>query len=192
MLTFNAILKNFDWCDIGPSYDDESVMVYSGDLWALAKAFSGNGTDTKTLNRITDIAENYGVELRFYDETITDYQGRVHNTNPTSWGWIPTYKFFDCEVWAQDEARDDVETYADLLVNDDSNADQWGIDFSELGFIRYEGQGESGWYPGQNDTPQSMRQSIEAKYGACEIIWTIDDTGQFDMRFGAWFRKVEG
>lgn len=192
MLTFNAILNGFDeWCDIGPSYDDESIMVYSGDLWKLAKTFSGNGTDTKTLNRLADIAEHYGVELRFYDETITDEQGRVHNTNPTSWGWIPTYKVFDCEVWAQDEAQENLELYASMLVDDDNNADQWDIDFSSLGFIRYDEQGESGWHHGQNDTPESMRQAIEAKHGPCEIIWAIDDTGQFDVRFGAWFRKEE-
>ena len=87
MLTFNKILDTFqDWQDVGLSYEDSDVMIYSGDLWALAKMFSGESTDTKTLNRITDIAEHYGVELWFYDETLTDEQGRVHDTQPSHYG----------------------------------------------------------------------------------------------------------
>lgn len=194
MLTFNAILEAFreEWQDVGPSYDDPETTVYSGDLWALAKCFSGNPTDSKTLDRIHDIAEHHGIELRFYDETITDEQGRVHNTNPTHWGWTPTYRVFDCEIWAEDEVDSDtLPDYADMLIDDDNNADQWGVDFSPLGFWRYDRQGESGFHHGQNDTPESMRSAIEARYGGdVEIIWAIDDTGQFDMRFGAWVRPV--
>ena len=192
MLTFNKILNTFQqWQEIGPSYDDESVMVYSGDLWALAKLFSGNPTDTKTLNRITDIAENYGIELRFYDETISDEQGRVHNTTPTHYGWISTFKVFDCEVWARDEVDSGtLEQYAENLLNDDSNADQWDINFSILGFKRWQEIGESGFHHGQNDTPEKMRQAIEARYGECDVIWFIDSTGQFDCHFGAWFKTT--
>ena len=193
MLTFNKILDTFqDWQDVGPSYEDPDLMIYSGDLWALAKMFSGESTDTKTLNRITDLAERYGVELRFYDETLTDEQGRVHNTSPSHYGWIPTYKVFDCEVWAQDEVDSGtLEQYAENLLDDDNNADQWGIDFSPLGFRQWQDIGESGFHHGQNDTPDKMRQAIESKHGECEIIWYIDSAGQFDCHFGAWFKPVK-
>ena len=192
MLTFNKILDTFqDWQDVGPSYEDSDVMVYSGDLWALAKMFSGESVDGKTLNRIADIAERYGIELRFCDETITDEQGRVHSTTPSHYGWVPTFKVFDCEVWAQDEVDSDtLEQYAENLLGDDNNADQWGINFSPLGFKQWQDIGESGFHHGQNDTPDKMRQAIESKHGECEIIWYIDSTGQFDCHFGAWFKPV--
>lgn len=189
MLTLNAILNKYDqWQDIGPSYEDESVMVYSGDLWALAKSFSGDSTDTKTLNRLQDIANHYGVELRFYDETITDESGRVHNTMPNGWGWTPTYAVHDCSVWAEDESQEHVEDYATYLIDNDNMADQFGVDFTSIGFTQWESLCESGFHYGQNDTPQSLRESIEAKHGPCELIFYIDSTGQFDVTFGAWFK----
>jgi len=197
MLTFNKILATWDqWSDIGPSYDDDSILVYSGDLWALAKAFSGKPTDTKTLNRLQDIAEHYGVELRFYDETITDDNGKVHNTSPTCWGWTPTYTIHDCQVWAVDEAQDSdhCESYAEYLIDNDNIADQFDVDFTPIGFKRWESLCESGFHHGQNDTPESLRESIEAIHGPCELIFYIDSTGQFDVTFGAWFKpeNMEG
>ena len=194
MLTFNKILADWqDWSDIGPSYDNPETMVYSGDLWAFAKHFSGNVTDTKTLNRITDIAENYGIELRFYDETITDEQDRVHNTTPTHYGWTPTFTLHDCEVWAEDEAHDLelCEDYAEYLIDNDSMADQFGVNFEPIGFKRWEGVlSESGFHFGQNDTPESLRSTVEEKYGDCELIFYIDSTGQFDAHFSAWFKPT--
>jgi hypothetical protein len=191
MLTANKILSSFDgWSDIGPSYEDESVTVYSGDLWHLAKRFSGESTDVKTLNRLYEIMERIGVELRFYDETVTDEQGRVHNTKPTCWHWTPTFIVGDGWIMAQDEVEDDLESYADLLVNNDDCADQWDVDFGKLGF-RKVGDYESGFYPGQTDTPENARKALESKHGPLDIIWCIDSTGQFDMNFSAWI-KPEG
>lgn len=188
MLTFNAILNAYDgWQDIGQSYDDPDMTVYSGDLWALAKCFKHKNS----MQRLEDIAQYYGIELRFYDETITDGQGRVHNTTPQFYGWTPTFKVFDCDVWARDEVDSDtLQDYADLLMDDTSNADQWDTDFSPLGFRQWQEIGESGWHHGQNDTPEKMRQSIESKHGECNIIWFIDSTGQFDCHFGAWFKPI--
>ena len=194
MLTFNKILLSFDqWQDIGPSYEDPETTIYSGDLWALAKQFSGVAIDGKTLGRITDLAEYYGIELQFHDQTITDESGRVHNTTPTSWGWTPTYAVHDCSVWAEDEAHDPdhCEDYAEYLINNDNLADQFGVSFELIGFKRWDGElCESGFHYGQNDTPESLRETIEAKHGPCELIFYIYSTGQFDMR-GAWFKSTE-
>ena len=196
MLTFNKLMQ---WAmdegfiySYGPSYDDPETMVYSGDLWNLCKAISGDRLDSPTMPRLDDIAEYHNAELRFDDETLTDEQGRIHNTNPTHYGWIPTYKVFDCQIWAQDEV--DTGTlweFAQNLIDDESNADQWYIDFTPLGFKRWSEQGESGFHHRQNDTPENMRKDIESKHGECEIIFAIDDTGQFDTRFSAWYRPNE-
>lgn len=191
MLTVSRILESFDWSDIGPSYEDESIMVYSGDLWALAEKYSGKRLDGQTIDRIQSIMESRGIELSFHDETVTDEQGRVHNTSPNGWGWIPTYVVGDGWILAQDEAESDPEEYAELLTDSDTMADQWGVDFSSLGFRKYESQYESGLHPGQTDTPDKARQSIESELGPVEIIWAIDGTGQFDMKFSAWIRKVD-
>jgi hypothetical protein len=170
-------------------------MVYSGDLWALAALFSpaGDRTDSRTLNRLHDIAEHYGVSLRFYDEVISDEQGRIHETQPQYYGDILTFKIFDGVVWARDEIDCDsmVESYAELLADDMNNADTWGIDFSCIGFRRYEKQCESGWYPGQNDTPESLWKEVQEKFGESEVIFAIDGIGQFDVRFGAWYRTTQ-
>ena len=189
MLTFKKILTTFgQWNDIGPSYDDNDIMVYSGDLWALAKIFTGDRCDTRTLNRLHDIAETYGVELRFYDETIRDDNGFIHNTTPSHYGWTPTYAIHDCEVWAIDEAQEHVEDYADYLIDNDNTADQFHVDFTSIGFKRWSGLCESGFHYGQDDTPDSLRETIEAKHGPCELIFYIGSTGQFDVTFGAWFK----
>jgi len=191
MLTFNKILAEFDqWNDVGPSYDDNDITVYSGDLWALAKMFTGDRCDSKTLNRLHDIAGNYGIELRFYDETITDDNGFVHNTTPAHYGWTPTYAIHDCTVWAENEAQDHVEDYAYYLIDNEDIADRFNVNFTSIGFKRWDGLCESGFHYGQNDTPDSLRETIETKHGPCELIFYIDSTGQFDVTFGAWFKTT--
>lgn len=191
MYTFNKIMESFDrWGDVGVSYDDQNIMVYSGDLRALYNRFSHSNAQ----NRLTDIAEHYGAELRFYGETIADNNGRIHNTIPTHYGWIPTFMITsDGDIWAEDEVNDSsLESYADVLINNDNQADLWKTDFSRLGFVKYDKQGESGFHYGQNDTPQNMRDEIENAFGECDIIWSIDGSGQFDVMFSAWYKPKEG
>ena len=63
------------------------------------------------------------------------------------------------------------------------------MDFSSLGFVLLPDYWENGFYSGQTDTGKSASTEIRRKYGKGDVIFTILDQGQFDIRFGAWFKE---
>lgn len=192
MLTINNILNDAiaagDIRESGPLYGDSDTLVY-----AL--------TTTKTDQRATRLLENWlesrGHVLTYDDEIITDEQGRAHWQQPRYYGDMLTFRVFDCWIIAKDEAFADPESYMELLINDESQADTFGLDLDSLGFIKFD-VGESGWHAGQTDTPEKMLLKLDQKLGpretwesAYEFIFQIDSVGQFDMRFSLWYRPIK-
>lgn len=192
MLTPNLILERALGCgDIffaGSLYGDESTGVY-----AL--------TTTRLERRAVDLVESWlerrGDVLTYDDEVITDEKGRAHWQQPRFYGDMLTFRVLDCWVIAADEAESDPESYLEYLIDDESQADTFGLDLESLGFIRANG-GESGWYSGQNDTPESLLRDLERRLGprdswggAYEFVFQIDRVGQFDIRFSLYYRPIK-
>lgn len=178
---------------IARAIDDNAYAgtTYHGDAVLIA---DWNKLDNKAMRRLEDCADAKDISLRFEGELIADDNGKLHEINPGYHGQTPTY-FMDCVnecVWSVDECEDAGlrEDYASLLIDNPHTADQFGINFHTIGFTKYDARCESGFHPGQNDTPDKLRAEIEAKHGPCEIIFSIDDVGQFDVTFSAWFRAI--
>lgn len=198
MLTLNSLITHF--CDEGKltfegiHYRDKQP-VYTGDLWRLWP--SPDGLESKNQNRLTSLASRKGIQIRFYDETITDEDGRVHEENPGYYGQVATFKVIGCSVWAEDEAQDNPAAYIDALLAEDElgrRSDRWLTDeqLTEQGFIRFDYDAESGFHPGQNDTPDSVVERLKwNRPAAQDFIFQIDDVGQFDIHFHLWYRLPE-
>jgi len=198
MFTLNTLLTAFEengkLCYEGEHYES-GELVWTGDLWRLWPTTDESRCESVKQNRLHALMEKKGWQLRFYDEIITDMDGKAHESQPSSYSWTPTWRILEsCEVWSKQNALDDIEKYVEVLMNEDvkNRYDRWDIDFSEHGFTRFDYAAESGFHHGQTDTPESVKEMIEKEHGAdCDIVFSIDSTGQFDVHFSAWYRKSE-
>jgi hypothetical protein len=59
-----------------------------------------------------------------------------------------------------------------------------------LGFQRFNvPPAESGWHPGQTDTPDAIVAQFEAEHGTdAEWLFYLDETSQFYIRFTLFYR----
>lgn len=195
MLTLNLYLDKLQSAGklnfAGEHYSD-GLPVWTGYLW---RAFGDDGAKDgkKTrLERALDLCAAKNISVRFEDEIISDERGRAHEINPGFHGQTPTWKQFEGEIWARDEVKSESEiaNYAERLMNDMRNADQWEIDFAPLGFAKFDYEAEAGFHPGQSDTPESLAARVRATHPGADLIFAISDVGQFDCHFFAWY-KVE-
>lgn len=197
MLTLNSILHHFiesDKLTFEGSHYDSGAKVYTGDLWRLWPHPSG--LESEKQNRLRDLMEKRNMQLRFYDETVTDDNGKVHEKIPGYHGQIATYRIFDCAVWSQDEAIDNAAAYVEALLEEDFNnrSDRWLTEeqLTELGFIKFDYEAESGFHPGQDDTPESMVEKVKEEFPtATDFIFHITEVGQFDCAWNVWYRLEE-
>lgn len=194
MYTLRSLLTAFESAGKlqfeGDSYRD-GKPVYTGDLWRLWP--DPSGLESTKQNRLHSLMEAAGMHLHFYDETITDEEGKVHRLQPSYYGDVLTWTILsDCNVWSRSMAEESPEEYLDALMESGwKNADKWEIDFAPFGFIRFDYQAEAGWYHGQTDTPESVAAMVHEKFPGADVVFAIDSTGQFDTHFSAWYRPAE-
>lgn len=187
MLTLNKLLQNISEENeghfAGPHYEDSDKMVFVVYTWFKWLEEKDN------FNRVYDLCEQAGIDFRFQDEIIEDEQGRAHEINPGYHGQVATWAWCSSGdgIWTQDEVEENLEGYAESLENCSHIADKWGIDFTPLGYEKHSGQYESGFHPGQNDDPGTIQDELLKTYDS--VIWSIDNTGQFDIGFSAWVKK---
>lgn len=200
MLTLNRMLNEL--CEAGKlqfegNHYDSNEPVYTGDLWRLFP--SGERCESKKQNRLRECMESKGMQLRFYDETISDDDGLVHEQNPGYAGQTLTYKILsDCDVWSERRALENVDDYIAAMLNTEGNqADRWLSDkqLRKAGFKLFNYDAESGFHVGQTDTPESVIAQFEAKLkdssATYDYLFQITDVGQFDINFRLWTRKQE-
>ena len=65
----------------------------------------------------------------------------------------------------------------------------------EIGFTQWEPNDphtyESGWYPGQTDTPEEVMAAIREHDEECEVVFLLNGSGQFDIRWSAYTRNPD-
>jgi hypothetical protein len=85
MFTLNRLLSIFEENNKltyeGTHYES-GEHVWTGDLWRLWPAPEGETLEKEKWNRLHSIMEKKGMQLRFYDETISDSEGLVHESQP--------------------------------------------------------------------------------------------------------------
>jgi hypothetical protein len=139
---------------------------------------------------IGDLLERIGYSIEWEDEWCRcDNCGKALRTSPDSYSWQPSYieNIETGERYCHDcFTEDDIATFEDnpgRALNDHINPADYGYEKIEDGF-------ESGWYPGQNANPKEIYARLVAN-GHKRILFVIDSTGQFDLRFSVWKKKTE-
>ncbi len=168
----------YDGC-IEPGYDDGPIIAAN---WNHVP---------KSLQRAMDNAiDASDLECEWSDEwTLCGGCNKAVRTSPTSYGWMQSYVILNGETVCHKCVQDDVPEYLEHLGGGDNVADLFGMDFEEMGFERWNGRYENGWYPGQNDTPWEVTKKIQEKYPDAVVVFKVPSVGQFDLYFEAYYVK---
>jgi hypothetical protein len=171
-----------DWCSSygEPGYSDsERGIIFAN--W------------NKVSQSVQDWLEHHDYSIEWSDEWIIDHEtSKAYRTSPTSYGWRPSYVLTeDCEIIGRDEVEsgDQIDAYIDYLLNDAHRADTFDIDWTKHGFRKLNREAyESGFHPGQTDDPRKILRAAQEQFPNDDFLFSIDETGQFDMRFSLWAR----
>jgi hypothetical protein len=176
-------LSCMDSCDIRffngytePGYDKEVTCVVTGD-WNQWGA----------LGDVIGLAKD--IEIGWCDEwaECCSCQKAVR-TEPNSYSWRRSYVENNGEVVCVSCILDDERGLSDILIDEFVNQPQTAITFDipaktirRLGWVVLDHKYESGWHPGQNDSPQGVSKVL-SDAGIDHWFW-VNDVGQFDISF---------
>ncbi len=167
-----------------PGYDEAKAGILFAD-WNDAPSWLRDGLERR------------GYQLEWSDEWIIAHEtGKAYRTSPDCWQWTPYYVLTeDCDVIGGDEIEsgDQAEWYVDeYLLNNPEHCNVFrGLDLTKHGFKQAFADLESGWHPGQNDKPADLLKRAQADYPNHDVVFQLDDKGQFDCRWSVWVRPVK-
>ncbi len=183
----------YDGDQLSDDFDADVVAVgnwNSVDKWDPVKHAREETPMGRLPCRLGEALERIGVELEWSDCTTTcDECGKLLNTNPTHYGWQPSYVsgdgFLTCKECVDPESYlEDLEGEPNRALNLDS------IDPADYGYHKMQEDFQSGWHPGQDASPKKIAEAMR-KRGIDRFLFVIDDVGQFDMRFSVWVHDDE-
>jgi hypothetical protein len=138
--------------------------------------------------RTADLLEQYGFEVEWEDEwTTCGGCGKALRTSPDSYSWQPSYFEFNGELTCIECT--DIPAYLETLENNPKRAVNDHIDPADYGYVKLEGDFESGWHPGQNDDPKEIFKRLRAA-GHKRLLFNIDHVSQFYITFEV-YEKIE-
>ena len=147
-----------------------------------------NPLEKSSMKAIESVAE-----IEWSDEWLTDDNGRAFRCEPDCYGWEPSFFEWEGEIIPWDTLPESGEELQDALRDYGFTAEKGDTVFralpSEISADRLEtiatlatDRLESGFHPGQNDTPEKALKSLpEGTY-----VFRITEKGQFDIGFEAW------
>ena len=178
--------KHFaEWCSHygEPGYNDPDAGVILCNWNNISK-------------EVANYLEKAGFELEWSDEWVIDYDhDKAYRTSPDSYGWRPTavYSYDGDLLTPEDDAGDVIDEFATEQFNQVKSVPHWVTDddLETAGFVKHNGEFESGHHPGQTDNPQTIGNEL-LKTIARRVVARVDDNGQFDCRFSMWYEPNAG
>jgi hypothetical protein len=145
-------------------------------------------------SRISHMFESMGIECEWNDQWDTCCDcGKLVRTDADCYSWTRSYQYLDGEGCRCIEClEEDPESYLESLEGNSDTANTIdSIDPCKHGYIKFnEDSYESGWYPGQNDSPHKVAKDLEAK-GIYKYLFGIDSVGQFDTHWSVYVHQDE-
>jgi len=141
--------------------------------------------------RLCDILEYIGVDIEWSDEwTECSECNRTFRTSPDGFDWKMASAVVGEEMLCHECIKKEYPSqYLEGLINDPTNADTLDIDLSEHGWTKVNDDSyQNGWHPGQTDSSKAIFAQLKDHN---DVIFQVDRTGQFDVRFSAWVRPSE-
>ncbi len=190
-----------------PGYGSDSDVIVLGDWNDRSEYVDGKRVVTNNLpSRLFDALERVGAECQWLDEW-TQCSGcqRAIRTQSDSYHWKPSYVHLedngytcsDCLISYGEDAITGFGNERDSYVNDTSKCITWcePSHVESFGFVKWEPGKEhtyeSGWHPGQTDDPSPILASILEVHPTAEVVFFLDESSQFYIRFSAYFRIPE-
>jgi hypothetical protein len=193
-----------------PGYHDSETVWVLGN-WNPKRFPRGDEPpltpDEAIMPRLADVLTSIGVEIEWLDEwTECSECYRIVRTQGDSYHWMASYTVgeygYTCHECLKDDLEGAITGWGDedaSFVNNPRNAITFcsTSDVEALGFVKWEPGDEhtyeSGWHPGQTDTPEPILDAILRRHPDAEVVFFLDEASQFYIRFSAYFRlpKVE-
>lgn len=175
-------------------------LVVLGDYWCRCDKF-GTEDDPHQLHGIErhypatfKYLESLGVDFQWHDEWVVDHDNdKAYRISPDSYSWQPSAILTEDGLLTPD---DDIEDWVAWAGNDHTRCLLSTVvsatDLRDAGFVKFNGQFETGWHPGQNDSPEQQCERIRDMYGDyVTIVCLMDESSQFYSRWSAWYRFDE-
>jgi len=148
--------------------------------------------------RICDYLEEAGYELEWCDEWYVDYDNdKAWRTSPTSYDWQCSIRYTEHGVLTPD---DSLEDWIDEIAMTDwsqptGTVPSWITpnDLEERGFIKYNGDFETGWHPGQTDDAHVIAVLLFETIPDIErVLFRIGESSQFYTVWEAYYWRDAG
>jgi len=182
-----------------PGSGDPDVIVFSAD-WNTESRWDAEQNQSivldDSLNRLGELLEALpNTDISWSDQI--DYCGECYKaieTQPTHYGWTPPYAFVeDVGNICRGCIQEDPENYLISLEGNTENAltPSMHINPSDHGYVQVPQEYETGWHPGQNDSPVTVSQTLGNQLWMERYLFAIDSTGQFDTQWSVWIHTEE-
>lgn len=192
--TTAVVLGNY-WCKCGNHPHTGQPKGYSYPEGTVIKA-----EDLHDLGshhpRVWAAAEAAGVQFEWSDEWIIDYDNdKAYRTSPDSYSWKQSYRHHGGDIITPD---DDIETWIEYCLDADDGGSARclprhiynGADLEAAGFVKWNGQYESGWHQGMDADPNAITAQIKAQHPDDDIVFMLDEASQFYITFSAYHREA--
>jgi hypothetical protein len=137
-----------------------------------------------------DLLGELGYQIEWSDEwTCCSECGKALRISPDSYRWQPSYFLVnECEELCIECV--DMEEYLESLEGNPRRALNDHINPADYGYVKLEGDFESGLHPGQNSNPKMIFERLKAA-GHKRLLFNIDEASQFYITFSIWEKKQE-
>lgn len=180
-----------------PGYTDPEIGIIATGNWNDDDRYD-NDTRTRVVtsdvpSRLASVLEKLGVEIEWEDEwsSCSDC-GKLVRTSADSYHWQPNYVLGDGELLCHDCVEEDPAAHLESLEGNEHACNTIeSIDPAQHGYVAFNDDSyETGWHPGQNDSPATVAKELRAK-GVERFVFQLDENSQFYSRWSVYVHEGE-
>lgn len=185
--------RQFSWAPAyaEPGYTDPEKGIVFGD-WNPVCGFSKMKAEQARdpVAKLARVLEANGFELEWEDEWATCSEcGKAVRTSGDCYGWTSYFRLInECELVCLDCL--DVVEYLESIEDNPQQACAPEHNPEEHGYVKFNGDFESGWHLHQTDDPKKTLRLMHER-GMQRVVFKIASTGQFDVRWQAYYKPGE-
>jgi hypothetical protein len=175
-----------DYAERGYSSPEKGIVFGN---WNPVCGFNKTKQEQKRdpVSKLARILESAGFELEWEDEWSTCCGcGKAVRTQPDSYSWTAGYRIVnECELVCLSCL--DPETYLAECEDDCDKAfpPEWNP--CDFGYVKHNGDFETGFHAGQNDSPAEILKLLHSQ-GKRGVVFRIKGKGQFDLTWETYFK----
>ena len=179
-----------------PGYSDPDCGLIATGNWNDVTVYDKQTQSRKVVSdlpqRISDLFEKIGIPCEWLDEwSECGNCGKLIRTEADSYCWLPSYKLYDGDISCEECLKADPESYLSSLEDNPDDANTFSsIDPADYDYVKLDEDFETGWFPGQTDSPHKVAKELRDK-GVSRYLFNIDNTGQFDTHWSCFIHADE-